>query len=112
MCFRFLVIIHFSRVAVKSSSIIYTNTSLVKMVLSGSWRTTYVRSIISQNQGGGSKKAGTPPTTNIPDSVYNAYVERGNGLLSLVNMRKNRFKRFPSQNLPVNMVTSPRAHMQ
>jgi len=82
------------------------------MVLSGSWKATYQSSLVHRNQGGGSKKAGIPPTANIPDSVYNAYVERGNGLLSLVNMRTNRFKRFPNQNLPVNMVRSPDAMMQ
>jgi hypothetical protein len=82
------------------------------MVLSGSWKATYQSSLVHRNQGGGSKKAGIPPTANIPDSVYNAYVESGNGLLSLVNMRTNRFKRFPNQNLPVNMVHSPGAMMQ
>ena len=82
------------------------------MVLSGPWKTTYVSSLVNKPQGGGSKKAGTPPTANIPDSVYNAYVERGNGLLSLVSMRKNRFKRYPNQNLPMNMVTSPKPQMR
>jgi hypothetical protein len=73
------------------------------MVLSGSKRASYISSLVNQPQGGGDKKAGTPPTSNIPDSVYNAYVERGNGLLSLVNMRTNRFKTFPNQYLPINM---------
>lgn len=73
------------------------------MVLSGSRRATYLQSVMNQNQGGGMKKAGTPPIANIPDSVYNAYVEAGNGLLSLVNMRKNRFKKYPNQNLPMNI---------
>ena len=73
------------------------------MVLSGSKRASYLSSITNRDTGGGSKKAGTPPVANIPDSVYNAYVESGNGLLSLVNMRKNRFSRYPSQNLPMNM---------
>ena len=73
------------------------------MVLSGSKRASNLQSIMNKNMGGGSKKAGTPPTANIPDSVYNAYVESGNGLLSLVNMRKNRFKTPPSQYLPLNI---------
>lgn len=81
------------------------------MVLSGSWKATYISSLVNKNQGGGSKKAGTPPLANIPVSVYNAYVENGNGILSLANMRKNRFKRSPNQNLPMNMVTSPKASM-
>lgn len=74
------------------------------MVLSGSKRASYINSIVNQNQGGGNKKAGTPPIANIPDSVYNAYVERGNGLLSLVNMRTNRFTTHPNQYLPMNIV--------
>lgn len=82
------------------------------MVLSGPWKTTYMSSLVNKPQGGGAKKAGTPPTANIPDSVYNAYVERGNGILSLVSMRKNRFKRHPNQNLPMNMVTSPQPSMR
>lgn len=73
------------------------------MVLSGSKRATSIEYISNTNQGGGNKKAGTPPLANIPDSVYNAYVESGNGLLSLVNMRKNRFTRYPTQYLPLNV---------
>jgi hypothetical protein len=82
------------------------------MVLSGPWKTTYMSSLVNKPQGGGAKKAGTPPTANIPDSVYNAYVERGNGILSLVSMRTNRFKRHPNQNLPMNMVKSPQPSMR
>ena len=84
---------------------------LQNMVLSGSWKATYQSSLVNRDQGGGAKKAGIPPTANIPDSVYNAYVERGNGILSLVNMRTNRFSRFPNQNLPMNMVHSRKAMM-
>ena len=73
------------------------------MVLSGSKRASYINSLVNQNTGGGSKKAGTPPTANIPDAVYNAYVESGNGILSLVNMRTNRFKKEPTQYLPLNI---------
>ena len=73
------------------------------MVLSGSKRATSIESISNTNQGGGNKKAGTPPIANIPDSVYNAYVESGNGLLSLVNMRTNRFKTYANQYLPLNI---------
>ena len=76
------------------------------MVLSGAWKTTYHDSMVNRPQGGGPKKAGTPPVTNVPDSVYNAYVTRGDGILSLVNMRTNRFKRHATQNLPMNMVHS------
>lgn len=73
------------------------------MVLSGSKRASLLSTLVNQNTGGGMKKAGTPPIANIPISVYNAYHESGNGLLSLVNMRTNRFSRFPSQNLPLNI---------
>lgn len=82
------------------------------MVLSGPWKTSYQQSLVSRPQGGGAKKAGIPPTANIPDSVYNAYVERGNGLLSLVNMRTNRLKRFPAQNLPLNISRASGAAMR
>ena len=73
------------------------------MVLSGSRRVSNLESIMNQNTGGGDKKAGIPPTANIPDSVYNAYVENGNGIMTLMNMRKNRFKTPPSQYLPLNI---------
>jgi hypothetical protein len=73
------------------------------MVLSGSKRATSIELISNKNQGGGSKKAGTPPIANVPDSVYNAYVASGNGLLSLVNMRTNRFTRAANSYLPMNM---------
>lgn len=82
------------------------------MVLSGSWKATYQSSIKNQNQGGGDKKAGIPPTANIPDSVYNAYVERGNGILSLVNMRTTRMATNPNQNRPINMAHSPSVPMR
>ena len=82
------------------------------MVLSGSWKATYQSSIKNQNQGGGDKKAGIPPTANIPDSVYNAYVERGNGILSLVNMRTTRLATSPNQNRPINMAHSPGVPMR
>jgi hypothetical protein len=82
------------------------------MVLSGPWKTSYQRSLVSRPQGGGDKKAGIPPTANIPDSVYNAYVERGNGILSLVNMRTNRLKRSPTQNLPLNISRASGAVMR
>lgn len=73
------------------------------MVLSGSKRASYITSLVNQDQGGGSKKAGIPPIANIPNSVYIAYEESGNGLLSLVNMRKNRFKTYATQYLPLNI---------
>jgi hypothetical protein len=71
------------------------------MVLSGSKMTTYRASITNVNQGGGSKKAGLPPVVGISAWGYVAYAERGDGDLNLVNMRANRFKVFPNQNLPV-----------
>lgn len=71
------------------------------MVLSGSKFATYQASITNTNQGGGSKKAGTPPLVGLSAWGYVAYADRGDGNLSLVNMRVNRFKTFPNQNLPV-----------
>jgi hypothetical protein len=84
------------------------------MVLSGSKKSSYQSSIKNQNQGGGSKKAGIPPTTNVSHVSFLAYgllntangpnvVSSGktNGLMSLVNMRTNRLKKPSSQNLPI-----------
>ena len=73
------------------------------MVLSGSKKTTYMSSLVNQNSGGGSKKAGLPPTANVSHVSFAVYDMRGKGLLSTVNMRTNRFKRNATQNLPLNM---------
>jgi hypothetical protein len=91
------------------------------MVLSGSKKTTYQSSIKNRNQGGGDKKAGIPPTANVSHVSFLAYgllntangpnvVSSGktNGLMSLTNMRTNRFSRPASQNLPMGF----NAHIQ
>ena len=75
------------------------------MVLSGTKMTSSIASIKNTNQGGGNKKAGVPPTVGMDSWTHVAHTQSGNGLMSLVNMRTNRFKRFPSMNLPVGMGT-------
>lgn len=63
-------------------------------------------SLVNQNQGGGMKKAGLPPTMAMTQwrwINYNKPFSGANGILNLTNMRKNRFKTFPNQNLPINM---------
>jgi len=54
-----------------------------------------------QNQGGGSKKAGIPTRVGINAWIFAAYTHRGNGMLNLQNMKKNRFKYAANQNKPV-----------
>ena len=82
------------------------------MVLSGSKKTTYRSSIVNQNQGGGAKKAGIPPTANISHTSFLAlgittgHHQNINGIMSLVNMRTNRFSRPANQNLPMGF-TAP-----
>ena len=89
------------------------------MVLSGSKKSSYQSSIKNQNQGGGSKKAGIPPTANVSHVSFLAYglltnangsnvvcSGKTNGLMSLVNMRTNRLKKPSSQNLPIGF-TAP-----
>ena len=71
------------------------------MVLSGSKKTTYMSSLVNRPTGGGSKKAGIPPTSNESHTTFAAYTMRGKGLMSLQNMKTNRFKMFPNQNLPL-----------
>ena len=66
-----------------------------------SWKTTYRSSIINKNQGGGSKKAGLPSSIGRESYTSTLMHERGDGIYSLVNLRKNRFTRFPNQNLPL-----------
>ena len=63
-------------------------------------------SIVNQNQGGGMKKAGLPPTMAMTQwrwINYGKHNSGSDGILNLTNMRKNRFKTFPNQNLPINM---------
>jgi hypothetical protein len=69
------------------------------MVLSTTKMTASVSSITNRNQGGGNKKAGLPPTADIPSSVYIAYAQH-DGMLSLVNMRKTRVNGV-SQSRPI-----------
>ena len=89
------------------------------MVLSGSKKTTYQSSIKNRNQGGGDKKAGIPPTANVSHVSFLAYglltnakgsnvvcSGKTNGLMSLMNMRTNRFLRPATQNLPTGF-TAP-----
>jgi hypothetical protein len=78
------------------------------MVLSGSKMTSYQSSIKNQNSGGGSKKAGIPPTATGSHVMFEAYgVNTGHGtpkvggLMSTVYMRTNRLKVPSNQNLPV-----------
>lgn len=71
------------------------------MVLSTTKKTASVSSITNRNQGGGNKKAGIPPTADIPDAVYNAYKTHGHGLLSLVNMRRLPYTGVVHQSRPI-----------
>ena len=71
------------------------------MDLSGSKKISSISSLVNQKQGGGKKKAGIPSSIGVTNWTKIAYDQRGNGLLSLINMRQNRFKTFPNQNLPV-----------
>lgn len=65
------------------------------------WRVSCKSSLTNKNQGGGSDKGGLP--YSIGRSSYTSILmqERGEGMLNLVNMRKNRFTRNPTQNLPL-----------
>lgn len=71
------------------------------MVLSTTKMTASVASITNRNQGGGNKKAGIPPTADIDTATWNAYQTHGNGLLSLVNMRRNPNRGVVSQSRPI-----------
>jgi hypothetical protein len=62
------------------------------MVLSGSKKVTYTSSLINQNTGGGSKKAGLTPTVAKSSWATVAITSSGDGNRSLVNLKKNRFK--------------------
>lgn len=80
------------------------------MVLSGSKKTTYQASITNTNQGGGSKKAGSPRSIGLISWSSVALHERGEGILSMKNMQTKRFKMFPNQNLPVGFNAPIRMH--
>jgi hypothetical protein len=74
------------------------------MVLSGSKRTTYMKSLTSQPQGGGSKKAGFPYQVGRESytSVFLGSTAPVSGnCCSLTRCMANRFTLFPNQNLPV-----------
>jgi len=57
------------------------------MVLSTTSKTASISSIVNQNQGGGMKKAGLPPTEAISVAQRNAYNRGGDGFLKLTSMR-------------------------
>jgi hypothetical protein len=65
------------------------------------WKTAYKSSITNKNQGGGEKKAGLPYVIGRESYTSILMRERGEGIFSLVNLRKNRFTRIPNQNLPL-----------
>jgi hypothetical protein len=73
------------------------------MVLSGSKKTTYRASITNQNSGGGSKKAGIPPTAAVSHATRDAYHENGNGLLSTKWMNRLILTKPPSQTRPIGI---------
>jgi len=58
------------------------------MVLSGTKRTSSISSIVNQNQGGGMKKAGLPPTEAISSAQRRSYHGSGGGLLNMVFMNR------------------------
>ena len=63
-------------------------------------RSRNVSSITNQSSGGGVKKAGQPPSIGLSSWTVIAYNQRGLPL-PLYNLRTNRFKRFPTMNLPL-----------
>jgi hypothetical protein len=69
------------------------------MVLSGSKKSTYMSSIVNQNQGGGNKKAGllTRSVGVFHQRLSSTDPVHGNCTFADV---KNRFSLFPNQNLP------------
>ena len=79
------------------------------MVLSTTKRTSSIASITNKNQGGGSKKAGLSPQIGKDSWTHSAYMGSGTyGNLPL--LQTNRFKLFPSQNLPVGFTSRIRMH--
>jgi hypothetical protein len=78
------------------------------MVLSTTKKTASMSSIINQNQGGGSKKAGLVPLTGVTNWSHSADKQRSNyGNLKAINMH---FKMTSSQNLPVGFNHGIRMH--
>jgi hypothetical protein len=63
-------------------------------------RTASIQSIVNQNQGGGSKKAGFGPIVGVTNWSRGAYGQRG-VIVPLTNLKTDRFKMFPNQNLPL-----------
>jgi len=70
------------------------------VLMNGSKYARYTNSIINRNSGGGSKKAGLPSSVGVTSWDHVAYNNHGLPL-SLKNIRKNRFKRFPNMNRPL-----------
>jgi hypothetical protein len=70
------------------------------MVLSGSKKSTYMSSIVNQNQGGGNKKAGLLPGRSLSPASF--FIPRilFTETAAPVQIMKNRFSLFPNQNLP------------
>ena len=69
-------------------------------LMNGSKRARYTSSITNQSQGGGSKKAGLVSHVGM-SSWMNVHYHGASGLNNLLNMRTNRFSRFPNQNMPI-----------
>ena len=79
------------------------------MVLSTTKRTSSIASITNQNHGGGSKKAGLSPQIGIGSWTQKSYASACVSC-NLKNLQTNRFKLFPSQNLPIGFKSSIRMH--
>lgn len=79
------------------------------MVLSTTKKTASIASISNQNQGGGAKKAGLTPLIGKDAWTHSAYRSVG-AYCCLDNLKINRFKVFPNQNLPVGFRSSIRIH--
>jgi hypothetical protein len=73
------------------------------MVLSGSKKSTYMSSIVNQNQGGGNKKAGllTRSVGSLSPASFFHSTDPVHGNCCTRSQMKNRFSLFPNQNLPV-----------
>lgn len=74
------------------------------MVLSNTKRTASISSIVNRNQGGGPKKAGFPTRIGLNSWTHSAY-QAGGIYGPLSKLQTNRFKLFPSQNLPVGFTS-------
>jgi hypothetical protein len=72
-------------------------------------RSRHVSSITNTGSGGGSKKAGLHPVIGLSSWGYIAYNTHGLPL-SLLNLRKNRFSKFPNMNLPLGFNPTIRMH--